>query len=270
MAMSSVTAKGGDALMEIIHLLLAGGRNLPLSVIRQGKKIAAATKDQLRDPAAGWKLLDAKSEAAWQVATFDPVENLEPVVMERFRPVTPPKHFENWFAPDYAAVADQWTTVSASLSISAPEEYRNQPFWKNQPKHNGEVILMRKTVQIDDLDQSLFRLVAYTRQGFRIYVNGQLVCESKSRSKNWFPRIEYGDAKPTASSAKPSSPAPTSSLPPASANTSKARRVISKSISKASNNFQNRIDSTPVMSRLTSMPITFAAFSSAGGLAQNM
>ena len=48
--------------------------------------------------------------------------------------------------------------------------------------------------QLDDLDQVLFRLVAYTRQGFRIYINGQLVAENKGRTKNWLPRIEYGDS----------------------------------------------------------------------------
>lgn len=150
--------------------------------------------DTLRDPSAGWKLIDPKSEATWQVATFDPVEKLDPEVMERFRPVTLPKSFENWFAPDYTAAPDQWMTVSASHSTAAPAEYRNQPFWKSNTKQNGEVILLRKTVQIDDLDQVLFRLVAYSRQAYRIYINGQLVYETNSRSKNWFPRIEYGDA----------------------------------------------------------------------------
>jgi len=151
--------------------------------------------DTLRDPSAGWKLLDAKSEATWQVATFDPAEKLDPEVMERFRPVALPKPFENWFAPDFIAAPEQWTAVSATHSTAAPVEYRNQPFWKSNPKQNGEVILMRKTVQIDDLDQALFRLVAFTRQAYRIYINGQLVYETNTRSKNWFPRIEYGDAR---------------------------------------------------------------------------
>lgn len=150
--------------------------------------------DQLADPAAGWKLLDPKSEATWQVATFDPAEKLEPDVMERNRKVTLPERFENWFAPDYAAAKEDWTTISASIGQRAPEEHRNQPFWKSNPKQNGEVILLRKTVHIDDPDQVLFRLVAYTRQGYRIYINGELVAENRGRTKNWLPRIEYGDA----------------------------------------------------------------------------
>ena len=150
--------------------------------------------DQLADPSAGWKLLDAKGEATWQVATFDPADKREPEVMDRYRPVDLPAPFTNWFAPDYTADPTHWATVSASLTPRAPEEYRSQPFWKSNPKQNGEVILLRKTVQIDDIDQTLFRLVAFSRQGYRVYVNGQLVCESKGRSKNWFPRIEYGNA----------------------------------------------------------------------------
>lgn len=150
--------------------------------------------DQLGDPSAGWKLLDPKSEATWQVATFDPVEKIEPEVMERSRAVTLPAEFENWYLPSYIAKPELWKTVSASIGPEAPPEYRNQPFWKSDPKQSGEVILLRKTVQIDDLDQAIFRLVAYTRQGYRIHINGQLVAESKGRSKNWFPRIEYGDS----------------------------------------------------------------------------
>lgn len=150
--------------------------------------------DQLSDPKAGWKLLDPKSEATWQIATFEPQEKLDHDVMERSRKVTLPMEFENWHQAGYAVKPERWSTISASLSTSAPEPYRNQPFWKTQPNQNGEVILLRKTVQIADLDQTLFRLVAYTRQGFRIYINGELVAESKGRSKNWFPRFEYGDA----------------------------------------------------------------------------
>jgi hypothetical protein len=150
--------------------------------------------DRLSDPSAGWKLPDPKSESSWQIATFDPAEKLEPEVMERSRAVTLPKHFENWFASDYTAQPEYWTTISASIDKSAPIEHRNQPFWKSNPKQNGEVILMRKTIQLNDLDQALFRLVAYTRQGYRIYINGELVSESKGRTKNWLPRIEYGDA----------------------------------------------------------------------------
>ena len=147
--------------------------------------------DQLSDPDVGWKLLDAKNEAKWQIATFEPQEKLAHDVMERYRPVKFPTQFENWFAPSYTASPDRWITVNACIT---PVEYRNQPFWKSHPDQDGEVILLRKTLQIDDLDQAWFRLVAFTRQGYRIYINGQLVCESEGRSKNWFPRIEYGDA----------------------------------------------------------------------------
>ncbi len=151
--------------------------------------------DRLANPDAGWKLLDPKSESTWQIATFDPVEKLEPEVMERSRAVTLPKEFENWFAPDFTTTQDRWTNITTPLSPRAPEEHRNQPFWKSHSNQNGEVILLRKTIHIDDLDQALFRLVAYTRQGYRIYVNGQLVAENKGRTKNWLPRIDYGDAK---------------------------------------------------------------------------
>lgn len=150
--------------------------------------------DQLRDPSSGWKLVDPKSESNWQVATFDVPEKLDHDKMDRYRPVTIPRHFDNWFAAGYIAKPEHWNSVSAPVTTTAPTEHRNKPFWKTHPNQNGEVILMRKTIQIDDLDQTLFRLVAYTRQGFRIYVNGEMIVENKGRTKNWLPRIEYGDS----------------------------------------------------------------------------
>jgi hypothetical protein len=152
--------------------------------------------DQLGDPSAGWKLLDPESggEATWLAATFEPQEKLDHDKMERTRPVTLPAEFENWFAPGYAAKPELWKPVTTDVRDRAPEEYRNQPFWKGDAKQTGEVILLRKTIEIEDLDQALFRLVAYTRQGYRIYINGELIVEGKGRTKNWLPRIEYGDS----------------------------------------------------------------------------
>ena len=59
----------------------------------------------------------------------------------------------------------------------------------------GEVLLMRKAVELNDLDYAKLRLVAFTRQGYRIYLNGNLVFENKGRSKTWAPRVTYFDDK---------------------------------------------------------------------------
>ena len=152
--------------------------------------------DQLADPSVGWKLLDSKSggEGRWQVATFEPREKLDHDKVERNRPVSLPAEFENWFAPGYTAKPELWKTVTHDVRDRAPTLYHEQPFWKGDAKQTGEVILMRKTIEIEDLDQAVFRLVAYTRQGYRIYVNGQLVAENRGRAKNWWPRMEYGDS----------------------------------------------------------------------------
>ena len=44
---------------------------------------------------------------------------------------------------------------------------------------------MRKVVELDDLDFARMRLMVYSRQGYRIYINGNLVRENKGRSKTW-------------------------------------------------------------------------------------
>ena len=49
-------------------------------------------------------------------------------------------------------------------------------------------------VNSSTLDQALLRLAIFSRQGYRVYVNGSLVVEQSGRSKSWRPRMTY--AKP--------------------------------------------------------------------------
>ena len=52
---------------------------------------------------------------------------------------------------------------------------------------------MRKTFELERTDYAMLRMVVYTRQGYRIYLNGKLVSESEARSKNWQPKYIYFD-----------------------------------------------------------------------------
>jgi len=149
--------------------------------------------DKLADKSEGWTLIGTQptDKQQWQYASFEPKEKLEMSERERYRKVTFPESLKNWHLPDYEPAPNLWTTVSAEIGKSAPTSYRNQPMWKSNPNQGGEITLIRKTFEVDDLDYAMFRLVTYSRQGYRIYLNGQLVAEQKRRSKNWWPKTNY-------------------------------------------------------------------------------
>lgn len=142
----------------------------------------------------GWELLDSDSsgQQSWLVTAFEPEEQRAPKEMNRYRPVTLPAHLHDWFSPGHAART--WTPYRFEAGRSAPFSHRNQPAWKTALGPDaGEVILLRKTFELDDVDYKLFRLVTYSRQGFDIYINGQKVESVSARTKNWSPRISYSD-----------------------------------------------------------------------------
>jgi hypothetical protein len=139
-----------------------------------------------------WELLDnnAQGKQDWLVTSFEPSEKRDPKDKNRYRPVTLPERLEGWFSPEHDT--GNWKSYTCVVGTTAPFSHRNKPAWQaTQPENAGEVIFMQKTFQLEDLDYKLLRLVAYTRQGYDIYINGQKVVSTKGRSKNWNPRITY-------------------------------------------------------------------------------
>jgi len=141
-----------------------------------------------------WELLDNNSsgQQEWLVTAFKPEEQRAPKEMNRYRPVTLPAHLQDWFSPGHDT--RNWKPHQFKAGRTAPFSHRDQPAWKTALGEDaGEVILMRKTFELDDVEYKLFRLVTYTRQGYEIYINGQKVESVKNRTKNWNPRISYSD-----------------------------------------------------------------------------
>ncbi len=152
--------------------------------------------DQLAGMPIGWKLLGQSDggDHDWLYASFEPAEKIKSEQKSRYRKVTIPAEFVDWFKPDYQPDPARWVKVTAKAGAAAPEKYRDQPAWKTAPHLGGEVTMVRKTIEIDDLDQALLRLAIFSRQGYRVYVNGTMVAEQSGRSKTWQPRMAY--AKP--------------------------------------------------------------------------
>ena len=154
--------------------------------------------DQLAGRGEGWKLLDNDSQGMqrWFHHTFQPAESLPQNAQSRYREVVFPAELAGWFKPDYDPAAHGWRRVDAKVGTAAPASYRNAPAWKQASADQaGEVLLMHKTFELDRSDHAMLRLVAYTRQGYRIYLNGELVAENRNRSKTWQPQYQYLEAK---------------------------------------------------------------------------
>ncbi len=148
--------------------------------------------DALRGLPGGWLLLDnnRKDGQDWLITSIEPEKKPDDDQRERYRQIPLPESLNNWFATDYPVTG--WQSYSAKLGPRAPTNYRNQPAWKSLPPGQaGEVLFLRKTFEVEDPDQALLRLLAFSRQGYRIYLNGVLITESKGRSKTWSPRITY-------------------------------------------------------------------------------
>lgn len=152
--------------------------------------------DEMAGQPGGWKLLDntAGGTQEWLHFSFQPGESPPRSEQQRYRIVSLPPELERWHEPDYDAAARGWRKITAEIGDRAPASYRNAPAWRTAgADQTGEVLFMRKTFELDKIDHAMLRLVAYTRQGFRIYLNGQLVAENKGRSRTWQPHMIYDD-----------------------------------------------------------------------------
>jgi hypothetical protein len=183
------------------HLIAQNPEALsPDSKVRLADRVELVNKvlqiDELTGDSPGWRLLDntASGNQQWHHHSFQPADAPPEGEMNRYRKVDLPADLENWFQPDYDPAAHGWRKVTATLGGKAPQSHRNQPAWKSADKA-GEVLFLRKTFDLADTDHALLRLVTYTRQGYRIHLNGNLVVENKGRSKTWQPRYDYLDAK---------------------------------------------------------------------------
>lgn len=154
--------------------------------------------DELAGIPGGWKFIDADSDGAhqWYRQSFEPAEKLDPSNPDRYREVSLPKEFEGWNQPGFNPAAKGWEKVTKNPGTKASAGYVKTPEWDEEGvKKAGEVIFLHKTFEVDDPKQAMLRLVAYSRQGYRIYLNGHLVAENKGRSKTWQAHTIYADSK---------------------------------------------------------------------------
>ena len=147
----------------------------------------------------GWKLFPTGPDGAqtWHFTSYDPDEKPAPSEMNRYRDVTLPGHLDGWHCPDFDPAAHDWQSVTAEVTHK-PSAFQQVPnAYRDLMDDAAEVLLLRKEFDLEDIDYELFRLSVHTRQGYRIYLNGEPIAENRGRTRNWNPRETFldGDAR---------------------------------------------------------------------------
>ncbi len=135
-------------------------------------------------------------DAEWDYFTFDPPEKLAyDVTPWRYREVTYPNGMENWFAPEFDPGKAGWKKgrapfgqyqgrlVTDAAPCSNPDCVHTDPM---RTLWNKEVLLVRGTLEFPPLKPGhVYRIRVGMGQhvgsgdGYRIYVNGKLLIETK-------------------------------------------------------------------------------------------
>ena len=141
----------------------------------------------------GWEFFPSGPDGAqtWHFTSYEPAEKPAASEMNRYREVTLPGHLDGWHRPDYEPASDVWQSVTAEVSGN-PANFQQVPkAYRDLMDGAGEVLLLRKDFNLEDIDYELFRLSVISRQGYRIYLNGEQVAEDRGRTRNWNPRETF-------------------------------------------------------------------------------
>ncbi len=168
--------------------------------IESGRDVNAMNKllqiDQMAGLPVGWRLLgnNDAGEQEWWHTSFEPAEELPPEAMDRYRQVVLPPHLEGWHAPEYDPAERGWLQEAQVIGESAPRTYRRPERWeREQLQEAGEVIFTRKSFELEAVDAVMYRVTAFTRQGYDIYLNGHRIAGHRGRFRTWAPHVQYLD-----------------------------------------------------------------------------
>ena len=200
--------QSGDARKEIGEILLEYYRDAVIGDdpeelrenIEAGRDINTMNKllqiDQMAGLPFGWQLLgnDDEGKQEWWLTTYEPDDRPDDDQMVRYRDIELPEHLKDWYAVDYSPAEEDWFKIRKEIGDMAPSSHSQFTKWREDILSDaGEVILVRTSFDLDDLDHVMYRLVAFTRQGYEIYLNGNRIMEQSGRSRTWQPRITNFD-----------------------------------------------------------------------------
>jgi hypothetical protein len=117
-------------------------------------------------------------DRSWRYTSFDPeveADILPKKEKKRYRSVTLPDALKNWHMPGF----DDSTWKSGKAPIGKGS-WKHRLIGKGSVQYRsdwgeGEFLLMRTTFDVDHLDYAAYRISVLARQGFQVYLNGQLI-----------------------------------------------------------------------------------------------
>ena len=181
----------GDDPAALMEKMKAGkGRN-------QMNKLLAI--DRMAGLPGGWQLLGSTpaGKQTWWHTSFEPESKPRKEEKNRYRQIDLPDHLTGWYKPEYDPAKHDWTREQEMTVYGVtPKAYGVSREWfaKYLPEA-GEVVFVRKTFEIDDLDFEMMRLTVYSRQGYDVYLNGHKIVNNSARSRNWVGRQRYFNDK---------------------------------------------------------------------------
>lgn len=144
----------------------------------------------------GWEVFGRDQEGMIKryFTSFEPDEKPDDSAYNRYRDVKLPTRLQGWYAVDYNPATHGWSYQMYPFAATAPAGYSGNAMWREQflPK-SGEVVFMRRTFELDNLDFAAIRMSVYSRQGYDVYLNGKLLQKATNRSKTWQARQTYFD-----------------------------------------------------------------------------
>lgn len=129
----------------------------------------------------------------WWHTSYEPEEKPGDGEYNRYREVALPENLADWYKPDYDPAENGWKREQAvTVEGVTPKGYGVSREWFAQYlPEAGEVVFVRKTFDLKDLDFEMMRLTVYSRQGYDVYLNGQRIAANKGRSKTWQAQQNY-------------------------------------------------------------------------------
>lgn len=142
---------------------------------------------RLKKPVAGWQAIGTPppAERISRYYSFDPLTEEDkrgPGVNQRFRDVTWPPGMENWYSPEFDD--SKWKSGRTPIGVGVFKAHGSGREWTATPDFsfknnadwgNGELLLMRTTFNLMDLDMDCYSISILAFQGHNIYLNGNKI-----------------------------------------------------------------------------------------------
>jgi alpha-galactosidase len=122
-----------------------------------------------------WQVVGSptQEERVWRYTSIDPTsekDRMAPKEKKRFRDIKLPSELKDWYKPEFDD--SKWETGKAPIGKGA-WKHRDAPMPKSRSEWgDGEFLLMRTTFTVDELNYDAYRLAAFSRQGYHVYLNG--------------------------------------------------------------------------------------------------